>query len=65
MPKAPRRKEAVTLSWPIGMKGFMDQVVFGETRVKLTQISETAMEDWLKKNNWWDQYQEYLMKDML
>lgn len=62
---AQRNKESVTLSWPIGMKAFLSEVVYPQTRVKTTQISEIMIEDWLKKNGWWEKWEAFQNGDIL
>jgi hypothetical protein len=62
---AAKDRTSVTITWSEGMVNFVRGPVFDKTRVKIAQLSELAMELYLKENGWWDDYQRSLAEDIL
>lgn len=62
---AAKDRESVTITWSEGMVKFVRGPVFEKTRVKIAQLSELAMEAWLKENGYWEQYEQSLAQDIL
>lgn len=54
-----------TITWPEELLKFVDGPLFEKTRIKFTQVTQLAMEDWLKKNGHWDAYQASLVESIL
>ncbi len=55
-----KTKSPLTITWPDTLVAFIKGPVFDKTRIKPAQLSELAMEDWLKKHGYWDEYQNTL-----
>jgi len=62
---AAKDRTSITITWSEGMVNFVRGPVFDKTRVKIAQLSELAMETWLKENGYWDEYQQTLEPDIL
>lgn len=62
---AAKDRESITITWSEGMVKFVRGTVFKKTRVKIAQLSELAMELWLKENGYWDEYEASLAEDIL
>lgn len=62
---AGKERASTSITWSESLLNFIQGPVFDKTRIKLSQISELAMEEWLKENGYWDQYQQSLAKDIL
>lgn len=60
-----RKRLPLTITWPEEMIKLIKGRVFAETRIKPAQLSELAMEDWLKAHGYWEAYQEALSEDIL
>src|ERR1700745_977248 len=55
----------LTISWPATLVEFIKGPVKDKTRIKPAQLTELAMEQWLKDNGYWEQYQATLAQDIL
>lgn len=62
---AAKERASTSITWSESLLNFIQGPVFDKTRIKLSQISELAMEAWLKENGYWEQYQQSLAKDIL
>lgn len=54
------KRSPLTITWAEPLLDFIKGPVFEKTRIKPAQLSELAMEEWLKANGYWEQYQETL-----
>jgi hypothetical protein len=62
---AAKDRTSLTITWSEGMVNFVRGPVFDKTRTKIAQLSELAMEAWLKENGYWEQYEQSLAQDIL
>lgn len=62
---AERKRLPLTITWPEEMINFVKGPLFKKLRIKPAQLSELAMEDYLKANGYWDDYLETLSADIL
>lgn len=62
---AERKRLPLTITWPEEMINFIKGPLFEKIRIKPAQLSELAMEEYLKKNGYWDEYQATLSADIL
>lgn len=56
---------SVTVTWPLGLIQFARGKVYEDKKIKISQLTEIAMETWLKDNGYWGEYQESLAGDIL
>lgn len=62
---AERKRLPLTITWPEEMINFIKGPLFDRTRIKPAQLSELAMEDYLKANGYWEEYEKSLTEDIL
>lgn len=55
----------LTISWPATLVQFIKGPVKDKTRIKPAQLTELAMEEYLKTHGYWDEYQQSLAQDIL
>lgn len=60
-----RKRLPLTITWPEEMINFIKGRIFAETRIKPAQLSELAMEEYLKNHGYWEAYQEAFSEDIL
>lgn len=58
-------KAPVTVVWPEGLVNFVKKGLFEKTSIKFSQLSQLAMEAWLKENGHWNDYQASLAQDIM
>lgn len=58
-------RESVTITWPASLLNFVKGPLFEKTRIKTAQLSQLAMENYLKENGYWEAYQTYLSQDIM
>lgn len=56
---------SVTVTWPLGLIQFAQGKVYEDKKIKISQLTEIAMEQYLKDNGYWSEYQESLAGDIL
>lgn len=54
-----------TITWPEELLKFCEKPMFEKTRIKFTQLTQLAIEAWLKENGYWEEYQASLAGDIL
>lgn len=54
-----------TITWDEELIKFVDGPVFDKTRIKFAQITQLAMEQYLKANGLWDEYLKYQAENIL
>lgn len=60
-----QKRLPLTITWPEEMINFVKGPLFKKLRIKPAQLSELAMEDYLKANGYWEEYQASLTEDIL
>lgn len=60
-----QKKLPVTMTWDASLLEFVRKPLFKKIHIKITQLSELAMEEWLKANGHWDEYQAFKNADDL
>lgn len=55
----------LTVTWPLPLIQFAHGKVYDDKKIKISQLTEIAMETWLKDNGYWEDYQESLAGDIL
>lgn len=56
---------SVTVTWPLPLIQFAQGKVYEDKKIKISQLTEVAMEDWLKENGYWPEYEASLAGDIL
>jgi len=65
MAQKQKSRFSVTVTWPLPMIQFVQGKVYDEKKIKISQLTEIAMEQWLKENGYWNEYQATLAGDIL
>lgn len=62
---AAKDRASTSITWSESLLNFVQGPVFDKTRIKLSQISELAMEAHLKEIGMWDEYLQFQAEDIL
>lgn len=60
-----RNRKNISVTLPGGMVEFIQGEFFEKTLIKPSQIFEKALENWMKENGYWEQYQSFLAEAIL
>ncbi len=65
MAQKEKTRFSVTVTLPLPMIQFATGRVYGDKKLKISQLTELALEGWLKENGYWQEYQASLAGDIL
>lgn len=55
----------MTVTLPLAMIQFAQGKVYDDKKIKISQLTEISLENWLKENGYWEEYLLSMADDIL